>query len=101
MGYINHRASLEKAFLFLGRTLCLEHMIRILGLTEYIHQSTIKRIGMVTTLMVERVPETSTHVLPGSAIKSIIASISIGRIGIMPGLDEHGLLSPVACYTTG
>ena len=35
MGYINHRASLEKAFLFLGRTLCLEHFKPLPMMTAY------------------------------------------------------------------
>ena len=43
----------EQAVLFLGRALRLEHIIRILGLAEYIHQSAIEGVGVIAALVVE------------------------------------------------
>ena len=46
-------------------------------------------------------PQAASHVLSGGTIKYVIASIWIARCCIMPGLDKHGLFSPVAGHPAG
>ena len=101
MGDINHWTGLEKALFFYGRPLCHKHVIRILRLAEYVHDTSVEGIGMIAALMIERVPEAASYMLPRSAVKSIIAGVFVGWAGIVLCLYKHGLLSPVACYATG
>ena len=101
MGDINHWTGLEKALFFYGRPLCHKHVIRILRLAEYVHDTSVEGIGMIAALMIERVPEAASYMLPRSAVKSIIAGVFVGWTGIVLCLYKHGLLSPVACYATG
>jgi len=53
---------------------------------------------MISSLMVERMPKASSHMLARSTVKGIIRGIGITGIGIMPGLDKHRLLAPVTRY---
>ena len=53
MSDIYHGTGFEQAVLFLGRALRLEHIIRILGLAEHIHQSAIEGVGVIAALVVE------------------------------------------------
>ena len=92
---------MEKALFFYGRPLCHKHVIRILRLAEYVHDTSVEGIGMIAALMIERVPEAASYMLPRSAVKSIIAGVFVGWTGIVLCLYKHGLLSPVACYATG
>ena len=57
IGNIHHRVRFsDKHLILFGRTLRAEHVIRQLGLTECVHDTSIERIRVITTLMVERVP---------------------------------------------
>ncbi|KAF5047261.1 hypothetical protein DSECCO2_462190 [anaerobic digester metagenome] len=84
MGNINHRAAFSRVLL---RS---EKVIRCLGLPESVHNATVKRVGMVTPVMVERVPEASAHMLPSGLIKCVQAGVGVWRVRIMLRLGQHG-----------
>ena len=98
---IHHRTAICNQFLvFLRRTLRTEHIIRELRLPECIHNSSIKRIGMISPLMIEGMPQTTSHVLSGSSIQYIIARIFIIGVCISLRLYQHRHFSPDTVHTT-
>ena len=96
---IDHGASFKGLLLNLRAALRLEHIIGILGLTEHIHKTSIEGVGMITALMVKRMPQATSHMLPGCAVERIITGKGIGRGSIMLRLDQHGMFAPVAGHT--
>jgi len=63
IGNVNHRSRFRNQIAFYRRTLWLKHIVWIFGLAKSVHHSTVKRIGMITALVVERVPETCSDYL--------------------------------------
>ena len=54
---------------------------------------------MITALMVKRMPQTTAHMLSGSAVEHIVTGKGVGRGSIMLRLDQHGVFAPVAGHT--
>ena len=92
---INHRPASYRLPVLLYRALRHKHIIRILRLAEHIHQSAIKRIRMVSPLMVERMPQATAHVLRRLFVQFVVTRHRIGRVSIMRRLDPHRLLAPI------
>ena len=101
MSNIYHRATFRQAIGSLNRTLRLKHIIRIFRLSEHVHHSPIERVGMITALMVERMPQATAYVPRRFLVQGIITGIFVIRGSIMRSLYQHGLLSPVAGCTAG
>ena len=55
---------------------------------------------MITSLMVERMPQASSHMLSGGTIQGIIAGILIIRLAITLCLNQHRVLTPRPAGTT-
>ena len=68
MSNIYHRAAICQGMLQVRSSLTSKHIISILGLTESIKYSSPIGIGMIATLMIERMPLGSTDELSGSMI---------------------------------
>ena len=100
MSNVNHRTCFEKLLPCFRGALRLKHIIGILGLTEHIHKSSVEGIGMIAALMVKRMPQTTSYMLSGRAIECIVTGVRIGRSRIMLGLNQHGMLTPIAGHTT-
>ena len=68
---VHHRTAIGLFQIQMRITLAHHHIIRILRLAEHIHQSAPKRIGMITTLMIERMPQSATDMSLGRFIELI------------------------------
>ena len=82
------------------RTLRHKHPVRILRLPEHVHYTTIERIGMISTLMIEGVPERAAHMLSRSSVQFLQTSEIVRGAGIMRCLYQLGYLSPCQVYPT-
>ncbi len=94
MSNIYHWTCFGYQITFLGASLCLEQLIRILGLTEYIHYPSVEGVGVVASLVIERMPQAAAHVLACGEVKRFITCIRIRWLGIALGLNQHWNFTP-------
>ena len=98
---INHRATLGLNIQGVQRPLGHKHVVGIFGLPEDIGQTAIKRIGVISPLMVERMPQAASEMLFRGFPQNVIFGARIGRRCIVCRLHQHGGLSPATFYPAG
>ena len=98
---IYHRATFRYWMDGFWVTLCIEHIIGSFRLSKSIHNPPIKRVGMPSPLVIERVPQSTADMLAMNQTQRSIVCTRIWRICIMPSMYQHGDLPPTTGNATG